>query len=166
MQKSNIQSSCALTLTDSQWSMRWSGQIIWTFFPELCNSNQNLAIFHPNRTHTVLTSYKGTEGDMSLYCFMASSWRSMEDNVAKLFIFKKLYQCPWTTLASTGCNIQFLRDQSICLDGLRSQLHAYQGPLSYFSFEQYSGPTHNFGKIPTGYVRGIKRDSLVPIWLR
>ncbi len=38
---------------DSYWLsvMRWSGQIIWTFSPQSCNSNQDLAIFHPNRTH-------------------------------------------------------------------------------------------------------------------
>ena len=40
---------------DSYWLsvMGWSGRIIWTFFLESCNSNQNLAIFHPNWTHTV-----------------------------------------------------------------------------------------------------------------
>ncbi len=107
-----------------------------TLMAFLClKSSQNFYLrLYCSKTST-LTSYKGTEGDMSLYCFMASLWRSMERHFAKLLFFKKIYRCAWTTLTSTGCNIQFLRHQSICLDGLRPQLHGYQGLLLYFSFE-------------------------------
>ena len=59
--------------------------------------------------------------------------------------------------------------QRLCPEWTRAQCKLYQhdqGLLSYFSFEQYSGNTHNFRKISSVYVRGFKRELFIKIWLR
>ncbi len=41
---------------------------------------------------------------------------------------------------------------------------AIKGYFFKFSFEQYSGTSHHFGKIPQAAVRGSKRGSYIQIW--